>query len=75
MVGSIEHRTSNNVGPEFEAEDEILLATVLPAGPHTWTGPLGLDTPGTAASFKIFTLTAEDNQRGSNEVTITRPAP
>ena len=63
-----------NVGPEFEAEDEILLATVLPAGPHTWTGPLGLDTPGTAVSFKVFTLTAEGNQRGSNEVTITRPA-
>ena len=74
MVGSIEHRTSNNVGPEFEAEDEILLATVLPAGPHTWTGPLGLDTPGTTVSFKVFTLTAEGNQRGSNEVTITRPA-
>ena len=63
-----------NVGPEFHVGDKILLATVLPAGPHTWTGPFGLDTPGTAVSFKVFTLTAEGNQRGSNEVTITRPA-
>ena len=54
--------------------DEILIATFLPAGPTIWTGPFGLTTPGTAASFKIFTLTAENNQRGSNEVTITRPA-
>ena len=63
-----------NVGPAFDAEDETLIDTFLPAGPTTWTGPFGLTTPGTAASFKIFTLTAEDNQRGSNEVTITRPA-
>ncbi len=54
--------------------NEILIDTFLPAGPTTWTGSFGLTTPGTAASFKIFTLTAEDNQRGSSEVTIARPA-
>ena len=54
--------------------DEILIDIFLPAGPTTSTGPSGLTIPGTAASFKSLTLTAEDNQRGSSEVTITRPA-
>ena len=29
----------SNVGPEFHVGNKILLATVLFAGPHTWTGP------------------------------------
>ena len=65
---------AGNVGPEFHVGDKILLATVLPAGPHTWTGPPRPIPPRHRRLLQVFTLTAEDNQRGSSEVTITRPA-
>ncbi len=62
-------------GPEFDPDDESILATLAPSDPRTWTGSLGFLVPGSAASFKLYSLTAEGNERGSNAVTITRPAP
>ena len=50
-----------NVGPEFKAEDEILLATVLPAGPHTWTGPLGLEAVSKVRTHGSPQVTLRDN--------------
>ncbi len=63
-----------SVGPDYEPEDDVLLATLPATGPHTWTGPFGLDLPGTAVAFKVYTLTAEGNEKGSNAVTVERPA-
>ena len=63
-----------SAGPEYDAEDETHLASFPAAGPSSWTGTFGLGVPGSAAAFKIFTLTAEGHECGSNPVTITRPA-
>jgi hypothetical protein len=63
-----------SIGPEFDAEDDVLLATLPATGPHTWTGPFGLNAPGTAVAFKVYTLTAEGNEKGSNAAIVTRPA-
>jgi len=62
-------------GPEYEADDESIIATVPANAPATWTGNWGLAAPGASASFKLYSLTAEGNERGSNPITITRPAP
>ncbi len=61
-------------GPEYDPEDETILATIAPSAPRVWTGSFGLLVPGSAASFKLYSITAEGNERGSNAVTITRPA-
>ena len=63
-----------SVGPDYEAEDDVIIDDFPAAGPHTWTGSFGLDLPGTAATFKLYALTAEGNEKGSNSVTLTRPA-
>ena len=62
-----------SLGPEHEAEDDTILGDFPAAGPSTWTGAFGLGLPGTAATFKLFALTGDDNEKGSNPVTLTRP--
>lgn len=42
------------------------------AGAATWTRSLDLSLLGTAATFKLYSLTAEGNEKGSNPVTLTR---
>ncbi|MBC7980895.1 MAG: hypothetical protein H7Y36_10065 [Armatimonadetes bacterium] len=60
-------------GPEFDPEDETILATFAPSDPRVWTGSFGLLVPGSAASFKLYSITAQGNERGSNAVTVVRP--
>lgn len=60
-------------GPEFDPEDETVLGLFAPTDPRTWSGDFGLQVPGAAASFKIYSFTAEGHERGSNAVTVTRP--
>ena len=64
-----------SAGPEYDAEDESIVAT-FPAGttPPAWSGLWGLAAPGTAATFKLYSITAEGNEHGSNAVTVTRAA-
>lgn len=61
-------------GPDYEADDETIVAT-FPAGvPPQWAGTFGLQVPGATATFKLYTLTATGRERGSNPVTVTRPS-
>ncbi len=60
-------------GPEFDAEDESLLATFSPDDPREWTGTFGLGVPGAMVSYKMFAITAEGNERGSNTAVVQRP--
>lgn len=60
-------------GPEYEADDEEILATIPASGPRAYSTGYALLAPGTAASFKIYAITTEGNERGSNPVTVTRP--
>ncbi len=62
-----------SVGPNYDAEDENLLADFPVSGTHTWSGTFGPNTPGTATAFKIFAITAEGNEKGSNLITVTHP--
>lgn len=62
-----------SIGPDYDPEDESVIATSAPDDPRVWTGEIGPPEPGTAASFKIYTLTARGHEHGSNPVTVTRP--
>lgn len=70
-VTELELRAS--AGPEYDDEDESVLATFAPDAPRVWTGTFGLGVPGAATTFKLYARTAEGNERGSNPVTVTRP--
>ena len=61
-------------GPEYEADDEVILATVPAGGERVFSTSYALTAPGTSATFKIYVITATGNERGSNAVTVTRPS-
>ncbi|HVJ44789.1 MAG TPA: hypothetical protein VM511_00275, partial [Luteolibacter sp.] len=60
------------VGPEYDPEDETVIAKFLPGDPREWTGTFGLLVPGAKVSFKMYAVSEEGNEHGSNPVTITR---
>ncbi|HVJ45196.1 MAG TPA: hypothetical protein VM511_02345 [Luteolibacter sp.] len=61
-------------GPEYDPEDETVVARFSPSDPREWTGTFGLLVPGSAATFKVYSITPEGNEHGSNAVTVIRPA-
>ena len=61
------------VGAGYQAEDETILTTYPASGPHGWTGTFGLGSPGSATAFKIFSITSDGSEKGSNAVTVSRP--
>ena len=59
-------------GPEYDGEDEVVLAT-LPAGaPREFRTGFSLSEPGTQASFKVYVILTTGNERGSKAVTVAR---
>lgn len=72
-ISSLQLRAS--VGAGYKSDDEIILTTFPAHGPFAWSGAFlqGLGQPGSAATFKIFAITAEGSEKGSNAVIVTRP--
>ena len=61
-------------GPNYSAENESVIGTVLPADPREFLSDAGLTNPGSTASFKVYVVTTTGNEKGSNTVVVTRPA-
>ena len=61
-------------GAVYLAEDETVLATVLPAAARELFTGFALGTPGLSASFKVYVVLTTGHERGSEPVTVTRPA-
>ena len=61
-------------GPDYDTEDEVNLATIPPGAPRTYSTNFALGTPGNAASYKIYVILTTGNERGSNPVSVPRPA-
>ena len=60
-------------GPDYDPEDETSLGNFSTSDAREWKGNFGLLVPGSSASFKLYSLTAEGHEKGSNPVTVTRP--
>ncbi len=45
-----------------------------PVNPRTFSTDFAILAPGNAATYKVFVMPATGNERGSNAVTVTRPA-
>ena len=55
-------------------EGSAILATLPPGAPLTYSTNFALGTPGNTASYKVYVITTAGNERGSNAVTVQRPA-
>lgn len=68
-----EYEVRGVAGPDYDADDESVLANIPAGAPRTWTGTFGLGVPGAAASFRIHVMTSTGNERASNTVVLQRP--
>lgn len=62
------------IGPEYDSSDETVVARFSPNDPREWRGTFGLLVPGAKVSFKMYAVSEEGNERGSNAITVTRAA-
>jgi len=60
-------------GPTYNAEDENIVGNIATGSPLHFETLAGLATPGVTASFRLYAITAEGNERASDTVSITRP--
>ena len=60
-------------GPTYDTNLESVVASILPTDPLEFLTDAGLAAPGNTASFKVYTITATGNEKGSNAVSVTRP--
>ena len=63
------------IGLTYSSDDEIVIDSI-PAGPGPFTffTDASLAVPGDAITIKVFTVNDTQNERGSNAVTVIRPA-
>lgn len=62
-------------GPDYNTDLESVVASLDPADPREFLTNAGLTAPGNVASFKVYVITDTGNEKGSNPVVITHPAP
>jgi hypothetical protein len=70
----VRHELRYVAGPDYDADDENIVASVDVGQPSHFNTLAGLGSPNVTASYRIYAITAEDNERASNTVTVTRPA-
>ena len=58
--------------PTYRAADEVLVANI-PETQTTFSSAFGLDASGAVKLFKVYVITDDDNEKGSNVARITRP--
>ena len=69
----VRHELRYVAGPDYDADDEVIVASVDAGQPAHMETLTGLGTPGVTASYRLYAITAEGNERTSNTVSITRP--
>lgn len=60
-------------GPDYHADDESVAGSLLVGSPLVFNTLAGLPGPGTTASYRVYAITAEGNERASNTVVVARP--
>ncbi len=70
----VRHELRYVAGPDYDADEENIVASVDVGQPSHFDTLAGLGAPGVTASYRIYAITADGNERASNTVTITRPA-
>lgn len=60
-------------GEDYQASDEVLLATVGPGDPREVLTAFALTNPGVTAGFKVYVVLTTGREKGSLPVFVTRP--
>ena len=60
-------------GDDYQVEDEIVLATVLPGAARELLTDFALNTGGLTAGFKVYVILETGNEKGSEAVYVVRP--
>ena len=61
-------------GPDYSTDTESVVGNVSPTAPREFFTDAGLAAPGNVASFKVYVVTTTGNEKGSNAVSVPRPA-
>ena len=69
----VRHELRYVAGPDYDADDENIIASVNVGSPSHFETLTGLLTPGLTATYRIYAITADGHERMSNTVSITRP--
>jgi len=70
----VRHELRYVAGEDYDADDETIVGSVDVSGEPVFHTLAGLGAPGVTASYRIYAITADGNERASNTVVITRPA-
>lgn len=70
----LRYEVRQSPGPTYEADASSVIASIPAGGVLSFSTDAGLTVPGQTSSVKIFVILTTDNERGSNTVTVTRPA-
>lgn len=62
------------VGPNYSTDNEAVAGNIAAGGPRELFTDIGFGAPGTVVSFKVYVITTTGNEKGSNTVTLIRPA-
>lgn len=60
-------------GPNYSTDVEGVIGNIQPSDPREFFTDTGLPAPGNVASFKVYVITTTGNEKGSNDVAVTRP--
>ncbi len=69
----VRHELRYTPGPEYDAEDESIDSSIPVGSASHFETLSGLPTPGVSASYRVYAITTEGNERASATVTIMRP--
>ena len=61
------------VGDNADAEDAVVVDTHTARVPADFVTAFGLGSPGAAATFWVYVVTADGNERGSVKMVVERP--
>ena len=61
-------------GPTYDTNLENVIGNVAPTALREFFTDAGLAAAGNIASFKVYVITTTGNEKGSNAVSVTRPA-
>lgn len=70
----VRHELRFVAGPDYAADDESIVASLPTSSAPQFETIVGLTTAGTTASYRVYAITTEGNERASNTVVISRPA-
>ena len=67
------YEVRGSAGDNYDADDEIVIATIPAGGPREAQSAFALNVPGLTAGFKVYVILNTGNERGSEAQYVVRP--